>query len=84
MPGMSGWLLLPQATTLGATSDTVDAPMTAPARPPSFADEFDGPAIDRAAWSFDTSRNAAGWATTSNSMMPMLGPRPPVSSRAYW
>ena len=26
-----------------------------------FADEFDGPTINRSAWRFDTSRNATGW-----------------------
>lgn len=56
------WMLLAvQAATLGATNYTADAPMAAPRRAPSFADEFDGGAIDRAAWRFDTSRNAIGW-----------------------
>lgn len=54
-------LLLAQAATLGATNYAVDAPMRAPAAAPSFADEFDGQAIDRSKWRFDTSRNAAGW-----------------------
>jgi beta-glucanase (GH16 family) len=50
-----------QTATLGATNYGVDAPMVAPATPPSFADEFDGKAVDRARWRFDTSRNAEGW-----------------------
>lgn len=54
-------LLLAQAATLGATNDGVDAPMAAPRDPPSFADEFDGQAVDDTRWRFDTARNAAGW-----------------------
>lgn len=53
--------LLAQTATLGATNYTVDTPMTAPATRPAFADEFDGRALDRAKWRYDTSRNAAGW-----------------------
>lgn len=47
---------------LGANNYRVDVPMAAPARTPGFADEFDGPAIDTAAWRFDTARNKQGWA----------------------
>jgi beta-glucanase (GH16 family) len=54
------WLLIAQAS-LGATNYTVDEPMAAPTERPSFADEFDGKAIDTAKWRFDTERNAAGW-----------------------
>lgn len=54
-------LLLAQAMGLGATNYTVDAPMTVPVTAPAFADEFDGKAIDRKKWRFDTSRNAVGW-----------------------
>jgi licheninase len=53
--------LLAQAATLGATNYAVDAPLAAPTTRPTFADEFDGPAIDPAKWRFDTSRNAEGW-----------------------
>ncbi len=54
-------LLFAQAATLGATNYTVDAPMAAPLTTPAFADEFDGKAVDRTKWKFDTSRNAVGW-----------------------
>jgi licheninase len=54
-------LLLAQALTLGATNYSADAPMRAPATAPTFADEFEGRAIDPSEWRFDTSRNAAGW-----------------------
>ena len=60
MPGVIA-LLLAQAATLGATNYTVDAPMTPPAGPPSFADEFNGPGVDPRVWRYDTSRNAIGW-----------------------
>lgn len=53
--------VLAQAATLGATNYTVDASMAAPHRTPSFADEFDGRAVDNARWRFDTASNAAGW-----------------------
>ncbi len=53
--------ILAQAVTLGATNYTVDAPMEVPSAAPTFADQFDGPDIDRAKWRFDTHRNAAGW-----------------------
>lgn len=56
------WMLLAvQAATLGATNYAVDAPMTAPAAPASFADEFAAKKVDQRVWRFDTSRNAAGW-----------------------
>lgn len=54
------WLLIAQAS-LGATNYTVDVPMTAPAEAPSFADEFEAPAVDTAKWRYDTSRNKQGW-----------------------
>jgi len=54
-------LIAAQAATLGATNYTVDAPLAVPTSAPTFADEFNGAAIDRAAWRFDTSRNAEGW-----------------------
>ncbi|WP_375404153.1 family 16 glycosylhydrolase [uncultured Sphingomonas sp.] len=54
-------LFLAQAAGLGATNHTVDLPIRAPVAAPSFADEFDGPAVDRTKWQFDTSRNAQGW-----------------------
>lgn len=53
--------LLAQAATLGATNYGVDAPMAVPRTAPSFADEFDGQAVDDKLWRFDTARNAAGW-----------------------
>lgn len=46
---------------LGDTSYTVDAPMHAPDRAPSFADEFDGAKVDKAKWRYDTDFNAQGW-----------------------
>lgn len=58
---MSVAALVLQAATLGATNYAVDAPMAAPRGAPTFADEFDGRAVDRARWRFDTSRNKAGW-----------------------
>ena len=53
--------LILQAATLGATNYAADAPMAAPRRAPTFADEFDGHAVDRARWRFDTSQNRTGW-----------------------
>lgn len=58
---MTMLLLLVQAATLGATNYTVDTPMAAPKKSPTFADEFAAPRVDRSKWRFDTSRNAAGW-----------------------
>lgn len=56
------WTVLAvQAVSLGATNYAVNLPMAPPAAPPAFADEFDGSAIDKAKWRFDTTRNAAGW-----------------------
>ena len=54
-------LLIAQTASLGATNHKVDLPMRAPVAAPSFADEFEGPKVDRAKWRFDTSRNAQGW-----------------------
>lgn len=54
-------LILAQTAGLGATNYTVDAPMAVPAGAATFADEFNGPKIDRGKWRFDTSRNAVGW-----------------------
>ena len=53
--------LLAQTATLGANNHAVDAPMAAPAGAPAFADEFDGRAVDRTKWRYDTARNAVGW-----------------------
>ena len=50
-----------QAATLGATNYAADAPMKAPVATPSFADEFEGPAIDKSKWRYDTAFNAKGW-----------------------
>lgn len=49
------------AVTPGGTDYMVDAPMSAPAAAPGFAEEFDGKTIDRDVWRFDTSRNPVGW-----------------------
>lgn len=54
-------LALAQATSLGANNYGHDAPMRAPAQPPSFADEFADKDVDRGKWRFDTERNAIGW-----------------------
>ncbi|MBW4330394.1 glycoside hydrolase family 16 protein [Stakelama sp. CBK3Z-3] len=54
-------LSLMLAQTLGASNYAVDAPMAVPVAAPSFADEFNGDAIDDATWRYDTERNAAGW-----------------------
>ncbi len=54
-------LLIAAAQSLSANNYTVNEPM--PARPPvlAWSDEFDGAALDRSKWSFDTSRNKEGW-----------------------
>lgn len=49
------------AQTLSANNYAISAPMHAPAGPPIWSDEFDGPALDLSKWSFDTSRNKIGW-----------------------
>ena len=54
------WWLIAQAS-LGAANYQVDVPMAAPATKPSFADEFEGKAVDTAKWRYDTSRNKQGW-----------------------
>lgn len=54
-------LFLAQTTSLGANNYGYDGPMAAPASAPSFADEFNGRAVDRRVWRFDTERNAVGW-----------------------
>ncbi len=52
-------LLVVAATTANASATEPDhAP---PGYAKVFGDEFDGPAIDKSAWRFDTSRNAVGW-----------------------
>jgi licheninase len=58
---MGLFLLIAQVTRLGATNYAVDAPMSAPATAPTFSDEFEGRAINRSKWRFDTSRNTIGW-----------------------
>lgn len=50
-----------QVAGLGATDHKVDLSMATPTTAPSFADEFDGTAIDTRKWRFDTVRNAEGW-----------------------
>lgn len=54
-------IFVAQAATLGATNYSVSGPMLAPKGKPSFADEFDGKAIDQTKWRFDISRNVQGW-----------------------
>jgi beta-glucanase (GH16 family) len=50
------------ATQLSATNYAVDEPMARPAGARLvWSDEFDGPTLDLAKWSYDTSRNKAGW-----------------------
>ena len=49
------------AHAMGATNQEAHRPMAVPAGRPTWADEFDGAAIDAANWRFDTARNAAGW-----------------------
>jgi beta-glucanase (GH16 family) len=46
---------------LSANNYAVSEPMHAPAGAPYWSDEFNGPQLDRAKWSFDTSRNKIGW-----------------------
>ena len=58
---MIGALVMMAQASLSATNYTVDAPLHAPATPPSRADEFDGEAVDAANWRFDTAHNAGGW-----------------------
>ncbi|USU04356.1 glycoside hydrolase family 16 protein [Sphingomonadaceae bacterium OTU29LAMAA1] len=58
---LAAQLAQPAPQTLGASDHHVDVPMTQPAVRPSFADEFDGVRVDRSQWTFDRSRNAAGW-----------------------
>ena len=49
------------AQTLSASNYGIAAPMHAPPGAPVWSDEFNGPALDRSKWSFDTSRNKVGW-----------------------
>jgi beta-glucanase (GH16 family) len=50
-----------QGVTLGANNYAIDAPMPARTANLLWSDEFDGKALNTATWSFDTSRNKAGW-----------------------
>jgi licheninase len=50
-----------QAATLSANNYHVDEPMPAHLPALLWSDEFDGAALDKAKWSFDTSRNKQGW-----------------------
>ncbi len=58
---MLALIIAAQVAGLGATDHKVDLPMATPTTAPSFADEFDGTAIDTRKWRFDTVRNAEGW-----------------------
>lgn len=49
-----------EAPSLGATSYAYDGAMAAPAKRPSFGDEFNG-AIDTRRWRWDTGQNKTGW-----------------------
>lgn len=49
-----------EAPSLGATNYAYDGAMAAPARRPSFGDEFNG-AIDKRRWRWDTGQNKTGW-----------------------
>src|SRR5207237_853194 len=50
------------AQSLTAINYSVDVPIARPADAKLvWADEFDGSALDPAKWSYDTSRNRAGW-----------------------
>jgi beta-glucanase (GH16 family) len=54
-------LLAAAAQTLSANNYAIDEAMKLPSGPPVWADEFDGQALDRSKWSYDTSRNKLGW-----------------------
>jgi beta-glucanase (GH16 family) len=49
------------AQSLSANNYAVDEPMPAHSAALQWSDEFDGTALDASKWSFDTSRNKAGW-----------------------
>jgi beta-glucanase (GH16 family) len=49
------------AQSLSANNYAVDEPMPAHSAALQWSDEFDGTALDASNWSFDTSRNKAGW-----------------------
>ncbi len=49
------------AAASAATPSGEPLTMRPPAAPPSWADDFEGTAIDPRHWRFDTSRNAEGW-----------------------
>jgi beta-glucanase (GH16 family) len=50
-----------QATSLSANNYAIDEAMPAHLRRLAWSDEFNGKALDRSKWSFDTSRNKQGW-----------------------
>src|SRR5690349_4654596 len=50
-----------QDATLSNNSYAVDEPMPAHSESLLWSDEFNGPALDKTKWSFDTSRNKQGW-----------------------
>ena len=54
-------VLIAAAAALSPSPYSIDEPMHAPAAAPSWSDEFNGTALDRSKWSFDTSRNKIGW-----------------------
>lgn len=54
-------LFLAAAQSLSATNYGIDEAMPARTAHLLWADEFGGTSLDRSKWSFDTSRNKAGW-----------------------
>ena len=50
-----------QATSLSANNYAIDEAMPAHPARLAWSDEFNGKALDRSKWSFDTSRNKQGW-----------------------
>lgn len=50
-----------QVVTLSANNYHIDEPMPAHTDALLWSDEFDGRGLDKSKWSFDTSRNKAGW-----------------------
>ncbi|WP_114954495.1 glycoside hydrolase family 16 protein [Sphingosinicella terrae] len=52
---------MPDPAAAATSRYLVDVPIAAPQRAPDWADEFDGAAVDRSKWRFDTHRNRDGW-----------------------
>ena len=58
---ISALLLAAAAQTLSANNYHIDEPMPVHEDALLWSDEFDGAALDKSRWSFDTSRNKIGW-----------------------